>query len=360
MITFSFKVEIRAMDALPNDFHTIICGTGLVESILAAALARVGKAVLHLDKETFYGTQEGSFILNDLLNHHPQVPSEPAETTQDDAGNSVVSIPSGSILMSNPCFSLEGPVPPATSRKFCIDLSPKLIWSVSPVTDLLVRAGVNRYLEFKAVNSCQMYLQKSLQPVPCSKGDIFKNKLISLMEKNKLMKFLTSIQAPTPADQEILDAHMTKPFVEFLRARGLSANLIQFILYSIAMVQSDEVANPTLSTADGLPLIIKFVRSAGKFGPTPYIIPMYGTSELPQAFCRLAAVYGATYMLGHCAKKLILKDEIISAIVDSAGQKINCQFMVSNADHLPHYFKEKKTTISRGMSPFLPFVLISL
>jgi Rab GDP dissociation inhibitor len=30
---------------------------------------------------------------------------------------------------------------------------------------------------------------------------------------------------------------------------------------------------------------------------SPYIYPLYGLGELPQAFARLAAVHGGTYML---------------------------------------------------------------
>ncbi len=38
------------MSDLPKDYDVIIAGTGLTESILAAALARIGKTVLHIDR----------------------------------------------------------------------------------------------------------------------------------------------------------------------------------------------------------------------------------------------------------------------------------------------------------------------
>ena len=41
---------------LQDSFDTIVVGTGLVESILAAALARAGQKVLHLDQNQFYGS----------------------------------------------------------------------------------------------------------------------------------------------------------------------------------------------------------------------------------------------------------------------------------------------------------------
>lgn len=34
-----------------------------------------------------------------------------------------------------------------------------------------------------------------------------------------------------------------------------------------------------------------------RYGKSPYISPLYGLGELPQAFARLSAIYGGTYML---------------------------------------------------------------
>jgi RAB protein geranylgeranyltransferase component A len=38
------------MTDLPKEYDAIIVGTGLTETILAAALSRIGKSVLHLDR----------------------------------------------------------------------------------------------------------------------------------------------------------------------------------------------------------------------------------------------------------------------------------------------------------------------
>lgn len=103
----------------------------------------------------------------------------------------------------------------AKSRRFSVDLLPRLLFSKSPVIDTLVRSGVNRYLEFKAVDACYMWANDSLTrvsfdrfanclnkiivdassiiQVPSSKSDMFRDESLSLLQKRALMKFFTTL-----------------------------------------------------------------------------------------------------------------------------------------------------------------------
>ncbi|XP_033743343.1 rab proteins geranylgeranyltransferase component A 2-like [Pecten maximus] len=53
-------------DDLPGDFDVIVLGTGMPESILAAALSRVGQKVLHIDRNEYYSGQWASFNLENI------------------------------------------------------------------------------------------------------------------------------------------------------------------------------------------------------------------------------------------------------------------------------------------------------
>lgn len=48
-------------------FDAILLGTGFTQTIVAAALARAGKTVLHLDENDYYGGASGAFGVRDLL-----------------------------------------------------------------------------------------------------------------------------------------------------------------------------------------------------------------------------------------------------------------------------------------------------
>ncbi|MBN3290297.1 RAE1 geranylgeranyltransferase, partial [Polypterus senegalus] len=54
-------------DSLPGEFDVIVLGTGLTESIIAAACSRVGKSVLHVDRQAYYGGNWASFTFSGLL-----------------------------------------------------------------------------------------------------------------------------------------------------------------------------------------------------------------------------------------------------------------------------------------------------
>ena len=40
-----------------------------------------------------------------------------------------------------------------------------------------------------------------------------------------------------------------------------------------------------------------YIDSAGRFGDSPFIYPIYGLSGIPESFSRKSAVYGGVYML---------------------------------------------------------------
>lgn len=54
------------MDDLPTDHDVIVVGTGMPESIVAAAIARIGQRVLHLDKESHYGSLWANYNFTSL------------------------------------------------------------------------------------------------------------------------------------------------------------------------------------------------------------------------------------------------------------------------------------------------------
>ncbi|XP_075428969.1 rab proteins geranylgeranyltransferase component A 1 [Ascaphus truei] len=75
---------VKMADALPSEFDVVILGTGLPESIIAAACSRIGQRALHVDARNYYGGNWASFTFSGLLawiEDYKQVESGSEEAT---------------------------------------------------------------------------------------------------------------------------------------------------------------------------------------------------------------------------------------------------------------------------------------
>ncbi|KAJ8755263.1 hypothetical protein K2173_019061 [Erythroxylum novogranatense] len=72
-----------------------------------------------------------------------------------------------------------------------------------------------------------------------------------------------------------------------------------------------------------------YAESLSRFqGGSPYIYPLYGLGELPEAFARLSAVYGGTYMLNKPECKVEFNEEGQVCGVTSEGETAKCKKVV--------------------------------
>ncbi|KAM9788450.1 rab proteins geranylgeranyltransferase component A 1 [Neosynchiropus ocellatus] len=224
-------------------------------------------------------------------------------------------------------------------RRFNIDLVSKLMYSRGALVDLLIKSNVSRYAEFKNVTRILTYRNGSVEQVPCSRADVFASRQLSMVEKRKLMRFLTSCME----DSEEQQAYSGRPYAEFLRAQQLGDNLQHFLLYSIATATEDT------PTEVGLASTRHFLRCLGRYGNTPFLFPVYGLGEIPQCFCRMCAVFGGIYCLRHSVQSLVVdKDQNrCKAVIDSRGQRISCSHFVAEDAYV---VAERKKTTARSLS----------
>nr|CAB3230603.1 rab proteins geranylgeranyltransferase component A 2 [Phallusia mammillata] len=450
-------------EPLPEEFDIILIGTGLTESVLSGAFSRIGKSVLHIDQNKFYGgnwasfnikdfdefiasggiveinrkefdpvalvtedetfipvssqrqlIKEGSLICNLRKNkvttaspkdvEQNQVPSPKPTSDNDDTTGSQedqslpTKIPDNSAPKPNaetietneslPIAEVteddnkscgenvgdndaetkteEPPFPVAMKdevkqtykfpsfdefydqwRRFNVDLAPKVMFSRGKLVELLIQSNVSRYLEFRNVSRTLTLLsgQDYLQPVPCSRADVFSSKFVTVIEKRILMRVLT-LCANYEAHPEEYEEFEDRLFLEFLCSKRLSEKAQQFILHSIAMVKE------TSTTIEGLKATKKFLQSLGRYGNSAFLWPMYGVGELPQAFSRLSAVFGGTFCLRRNAVGLVLNTESgkCTAIIDSQGQKIKCKHLIVDESNVPDSYRcEFASSVSRAV-----------
>lgn len=309
----------------PTAFDLIVIGTGLPESVISAAASASGKSVLHLDPNPFYGSHFSSLSIADLthfLNSHSTPSSVCPDPLYSDAE---ISNYAPRLLSQHP-------------RNFNLDVSgPRVLFCADHAVDLMLKSGASHYLEFKSVDATFMLdADAKLCSVPDSRAAIFKDKSLGLMEKNQLMRFFKLVQGHLSLDESeennvrISEEDLDSPFADFLTKMKLPTKIKSIVLYAIAMADYDqEVSEYVLKTRDGINQLALYNSSIGRFQNAlgALIYPIYGQGELPQAFCRRAAVKGCLY---------VLRMPVISLLTDQNSGSYKGVRLASGQDIFSH------------------------
>eukprot|EP01038_Epipyxis_sp_PR26KG_P014721 gene14721-19787_t len=433
-------------EGLFNYYDVIVLGTGNLESILSCAAAKVGKKVLHLDQNDFYGGEVSSLPLASFLSHwrnyynDKQAAISDKEVINKEVGLSQINhcvndeiviefidvncdvqtakklhrVGFDSKKFNPTCFgyAMEKLIEPSTAnsitfddvhpvfesyvkhnnltpsrilmkdRDFSIGIGNKLLFSSGELIDCLIASGVSKYLEFKSLEEEAIVLSSNsvtsndhdlkVWKIPCSKTDIFNATQLSMLEKRSLMKFLQfvldwgkansgtevltlnevelgqgrSLQRPqnksNVIDASDVNSFELKPFTDFLNHMKLSYKLQQVIKYSLCL---QTVIGQEQCTKDALSSLYNHINSFGHYGTTAFLIPIYGSGEIAQAFCRMSAVWGSVFILGRSLSSYSTTTDnnnstsnqrkVVSSVTDVNGKTFQCGSFICDIRYLP-------------------------
>ncbi|KAJ9420530.1 GDP dissociation inhibitor [Fusarium oxysporum] len=272
-------------------WDVVISGTGLQQSLLALALSRSGKNILHVDPNDFYGGSEAAFSLQEA--------DEWAEKNR---------LTEPSQLFSSAEVKRDADALGAT-RSYSLALAPQLIHSRSKLVTQLVDSKAFRQIEFLAVGSFYIFQPPSdssstpsLSRIPSTREDVFSNKSIPARSKRSLMKFLKFVLDFDSEPQiDTWQARADEELAQFLASEFKLDAALQSYIITLTLSHDGKI-----SVRDGLTAINRHLTSMGVFGPGfAAVYPKWGgLSEVAQVGCRAAAVGGAIYMLGSGIKNL--------------------------------------------------------
>ena len=80
--------------------------------------------------------------------------------------------------------------------------------------------------------------------------------------------------------------------------------------------------------------VVLYTSSMARYGKSPYIYPLYGLGELPQAFARLSAIYGGTYMLDKQIDEIVTDSDGKFVGVRSGSETVKAKQVIGD----PSYF----------------------
>lgn len=307
-----------------DEFDVIVIGTGLTESIVAAACSRIGRKVLHLDPHDYYGDLWANLHFDKLINCLEEArdssPTANRPPPRPERGTNI--IPDFLTLEANERFIPWGKTEPVISNveinsyipvkevpsdedesnsesddeiswtiekfksfnNWGLDLVPRLLFSKGAMAKLLSSSNVCRYLSFTSrfqVLACLPGTDE-LVTVPCTRQDVFNDRLTSLIEKRVMMRLISTCieHLQNPERGENYEGFEDQPFIDYLRNKNFTPLLQHLVLNSVAMCE------PSTPTQEAMECLKNFIRSSGVFGNSPFIFPFYGSGEIPQAFSR--------------------------------------------------------------------------
>jgi len=161
-----------------------------------------------------------------------------------------------------------------------------------------------------------------------------KSPLMGLFEKRRAKNFFSFLQNwkdddPATHQGVNLDRDSMKTVYEKF---NLEPGTQDFIGHAMALYLDDDYLNkPARPTYDR---IILYTSSMARWGKSPYIYPLYGLGELPQAFARLSAIYGGTYMLDKKVDEIVLDEHGKFVGVKSGGEVAKAKQVIGD----PSYF----------------------
>ncbi|KAF3942391.1 hypothetical protein ABW19_dt0207641 [Dactylella cylindrospora] len=266
-----------------TEWDVVITGTGLRESLLAAALARAGKKVLHIDKNPYYGDEYAALSLEEL-----ETWAKNAEPDRLQAVEFKIHESTGGPKL-------------AKSRAYTVNLSPGLLFTTSPILSLLVKSGLHESLEFVKVGSWFVYDGadgNGLIPVPTSREDVFNDTSLDARTKRIVVRALKSIMGLEGTTAAANQSTTGKSLKEHLEQPPLSLPPSIVAAFTSLTLSQDPPSSIPFEVAEQN--IRKYFGSIGRFGPGfAAVIGRYGSgSEIIQILCRAAAVTGnAVYVL---------------------------------------------------------------
>ncbi|KAL5722083.1 hypothetical protein ACHQM5_005647 [Ranunculus cassubicifolius] len=293
---------------MDEEYDVIVLGTGLKECILSGLLSVNGLKVLHMDKNDYYGGESSSLNLVQLWKRF-----RGDDKTPESLGS---------------------------SKEYNVDMIPKFMMANGALVRVLIHTDVTKYLNFKAVDGSFVYNKSKVHKVPANDVEALKSPLMGLFEKRRARKFFIYVQDyedNDPKSHEGLD--LTKVTArDIISKYGLDDNTVDFIGHALALHIDDSYLDQPAH--DFVKRMKLYAESLARFqGGSPYIYPLYGLGELPQAFARLSAVYGGTYMLNKPECKVEFEDG--KAIgVTSEGETAKCKKVVCDPSYLPDKVKK--------------------
>jgi Rab GDP dissociation inhibitor len=131
------------------------------------------------------------------------------------------------------------------------------------------------------------------------------------------------------------------PSSKLVEKFGLGDGVSDIVGHALALYRDETwLQEPAINTIERIML---YFDSLSHYGKSPYLYPIYGLGDLPQAFARLSAVYGGTYMLNKPVLGFSYDEQGRVNGVKSDDGIARCKIVVGD----PSYFPDKTKQVGK-------------
>lgn len=150
------------------------------------------------------------------------------------------------------------------------------------------------------------------------------NKQVATKEMDDLIQYITMEE-----EQEKQKQQRMMNFSQYLEEKHrIPDSLRDLVIHALALQTSSSTTTTTTSSSSSttktcMNELCRHMLALGRFGTTAFLCIMYGSGELSQAFCRSAAVYGATYLLRRTPIQILHKDKHVGKKKDMTSAAVH-------------------------------------
>ncbi|XP_048191476.1 rab proteins geranylgeranyltransferase component A 1 isoform X2 [Perognathus longimembris pacificus] len=360
-------------DNLPSEFDVIVIGTGLPESIIAAACSRSGQRVLHVDSRSYYGGNWASFSFSGLLSwlkeyqeesdtvtecsswqEHILENEEAIELNRKDKTIQHVEVFYFASQDSNEDVEEAGALQKNHASVTFANSTEAAISVCQPTEDdSLNAAGCGMALEqtpgsepesTQVVGEKENHSDEKTSEEETSENVPIVEDIADKPKQNRITysqiikegrRFNIDLVSKVPCSRAdifnskqltMVEKRMLMKFLTFCMEyeehpdeyKGFEENTFSQYLKTQKLTPNLQyfvlhsiamTSESNSSTIDGLKATKNFLHCLGRYGNTPFLFPLYGQGELPQCFCRMCAVFGGIYCLRHSVQCLVVDKE---------------------------------------------------